>query len=105
MGKFKEAPLGERLGSAAAARQAALARFQARTTEDDPAVAARRAVRQAIASARTIRLAEREAERAVQEEARIARDAAAMAEEVRRREIAAGDVGGAELCEDRRERG
>ena len=91
MGKFKEAPLGDRLGSAQAARQAALARFQSRANDDDPAVAARRAVRQAIAAARTTRLAEREAERAAQDAARIAREAEAAAEEARLREIAAAE--------------
>ncbi|MBK3425704.1 DUF6481 family protein, partial [Methylobacterium ajmalii] len=52
MGKFKEAPLGDRLGTAAAARQAMLGRFQARSTADDPALIARRAERQAVAEAR-----------------------------------------------------
>lgn len=91
MGTFKDAPLGDRLGSAAAARQAMLGRFQARRNTDDPQVAARRAEREAVAAARTLRLAEREAERSAQEAARIARQAEMEAEEARQREIAAAE--------------
>ncbi|WP_245238969.1 DUF6481 family protein [Methylobacterium platani] len=64
MGKCNEAPLGERLGSASAARQALQAWFQAGSAENDLASAARQAERRAIFAARAIRLAERETERA-----------------------------------------
>ncbi|MFE1599702.1 DUF6481 family protein [Methylobacterium sp. ID0610] len=63
MGRFKEAPFGDRLKSAAEARRTTLSRFQRRPTEADPALASRRAERQAIIHARNIRLAEREAAR------------------------------------------
>ncbi|MFH6783221.1 MULTISPECIES: DUF6481 family protein [Methylobacterium] len=92
MGKFKEAPLGDRLGSAAAARQAMLGRFQARDTTNDPALLARRAEREAVAAARTVRLAEREAERAAQEAVRLARESEAKAEQARQDEIAAAEA-------------
>lgn len=84
MGKFGDAPLGDRLQSAAEARQATLARFQARPSEADPAVASCRAERQALVAARSLRLAEREADR--QAEA-----ARAAAEQVRLLEQEAAD--------------
>jgi hypothetical protein len=84
MGKFKEAPFDERLRSAAEARQAMMARIQTRSTQDGPALAARRAERQAIIDARSIRLAEREATRR-------AEAAHAEAEQARVREQEAAD--------------
>ena len=58
---FKEKTFSDRLSAAATARQAALERFRARPSADDPEVLKRREERQAIAEARAIREAERKA--------------------------------------------
>ena len=88
---FKEQDLNERLARAAKARQEALDKFRARPTADDPEVVKRREERAAIAAAREVRLAERQAqkakeaeERAAQEEAqRVARDKSKREAELR----------------------
>ncbi len=71
---FKEKTFGDRLSAAASARQAALERFRARPSADDPAVIKRKEERMAIAASREAREAERKvlkeaeaAARAVQE--------------------------------------
>ena len=74
-GAHKSANLTDRLDAAAAARKAALARFQARPAPDDPAVKAQQAARKAISDARDLRAAERKAAR----EAELARQAAERA--------------------------
>jgi hypothetical protein len=84
MGAFKEDRFSDRLKSAGEARKAMLARFQERPAADDPALAARRAEREAISTARAVRLAEREAVR----HAEVAR---VETERVRLREQAAAD--------------
>ena len=69
---FKEKTFNDRLSAAAEARQAALERFRARPSPDDPAVIKKREERMAIAAARERRDAERkvakEAEAAVRAE-------------------------------------
>jgi hypothetical protein len=74
-GTHKSANLSDRLEAAAAAKKAALARFQARPSPDDPVVKAQQAARKAISDARDIRAAERKAAR----EADLARQAAEQA--------------------------
>ena len=68
---------GDRMGTAAAAKNAAIERFRTLPGPDDPAVAARRATRVAIAEAREVRSAERQAAR----QAEVARQAAEQAAE------------------------
>ena len=58
MQAFKKDHYSERLTSAAAAKEAALARFRARPGPDDPAVIARRAEQAAIDEARELRMIE-----------------------------------------------
>lgn len=60
---YKDQDFKERLTVAAKARKAMLERFRARPGLDDPAVAERRAAREAIHAAREVRLAERKAAR------------------------------------------
>ena len=81
---YKDKDFGERLSTAAAARRATLERFRARPGPDDPAVAERRATRQAISVAREARVAEREAAReaATAREAEAGRRAAEQADRV-----------------------
>ena len=62
----------ERLTSAADAKKALLEKFKARPSLDDPAVAERRAEREALSKAREERLSERAITRAAAEKARIA---------------------------------
>ncbi|CAA9351185.1 MAG: hypothetical protein AVDCRST_MAG90-2444 [uncultured Microvirga sp.] len=77
---IKDTAFNERLDRQAEARKAALERFRARPSEDDPEVAARRAERQAIAEAR----AAREAERAEAQRIKAEQEAAERAaEEIR----------------------
>ena len=73
MTAYKDKDFGERLSTAAAARRAMLERFRARPGPDDPAVAERRAARQAVSVAREARVAEREAARDARYAARKAR--------------------------------
>ena len=61
MSGFWEKDFGDRLSTAENARKAMLERVRAKPGADDPAVAERRAARQAISTAREARLAEREA--------------------------------------------
>ena len=79
MTAYKDKDFGERLSAAAAARKATLERFRAKPGPDDPAVAERRAARQALVVAREARVAEREAAR----KAEAAREAAREAEAAR----------------------
>jgi len=73
--KFDDLGFGERLSTAAGAKRAALAKFQARPGPDDPTVQERHAARAAVNAARDTRVAEREAARASAAEAeRIARE-------------------------------
>ncbi len=96
-GAHKSANLSDRLEAAAAAKKAALARFQARPSPDDPVVKAQQADRKAISDARDLRAAERkvaqEAERARQtaEQAAKAADQAAQEAEQRRLTAEAAD--------------
>lgn len=80
MSAFKKDHFSNRLTSAAAAKEALLARFRARPGPDDPAVVARRAAQSAIDDAREIRAAERKVARAA-EEARLAVEREVQAQE------------------------
>lgn len=72
---YREKDIFERRNAANEAKKALLERFKARPTEDDPAVVARKAERQAILAAR----AERDAEKAKLKQERLAREAAERA--------------------------
>jgi cell division septum initiation protein DivIVA len=61
MSGFRDKGFGDRLSTAQNARKAMLERVRAKSGADDPAVAERRAARQAVSTAREVRLAEREA--------------------------------------------
>ena len=80
MKSFKAPTFSDRLKTAASAKEAHVSRFRARPAADDPVVIEQKAVRQAAAAARELRIAERtaakraEALRIVAEEA--AREAA-----------------------------
>ena len=63
MSGFRDRGFGDRLSTAANARKAMLERVQAKSGADDPAVAERKAARQAVSTARAARLAERRATR------------------------------------------
>ncbi|GHD14915.1 DUF6481 family protein [Tianweitania populi] len=80
MARFKEQDFADRQKAANEAKQAMLARFKAKPAEDDPAVLARKAERQAIVEARAKREEEKarlKQEREEREEAeRVAREAA-----------------------------
>jgi hypothetical protein len=80
MSGFKEKSFGDRLSAAAAARQAALERFRARPSADDPAVIKRREERMAIAAARQVRDAERKARKEAEAAARAEQEAKDRAE-------------------------
>lgn len=82
---LKSEDFNSRLDAAAAAKAAALARFQARPGPDDPAVRAQQAARLAISDARDLRSAERRAARAT-EAVRQAADHAVKAAERATRE-------------------
>lgn len=84
MKSFKDQNLDERLGRAASAKQAALEKFRARPTDDDPAVVERKAQRLAIAQAREVRAAERKAIKEVELAERAKRDAAEAVERLAR---------------------
>jgi hypothetical protein len=71
---YKDKDFGERLSTAAAARKATLERFRAKPGPDDPAVAERRAARQALVVAREARLADREAARKAEKALEAARE-------------------------------
>ena len=73
MSGFRDKGFGDRLSTAENARKAMLERVRAKPGADDPAVAERRAARQAISTAREARLAEREAAK-IAEQARKAAD-------------------------------
>lgn len=87
-GAFKGGDLNDRLQSASSAKQAVLERFKARTDPNDPAVAARRAERQALSVARD----ERKAARAAEKAAREAEEARLAAEEEARRAAAEAEA-------------
>jgi membrane protein involved in colicin uptake len=61
MSGFRDKGFGDRLSTAETARKAMQQRFQAKAGADDPALAERRAVRQAMSVAREARQVEREA--------------------------------------------
>jgi hypothetical protein len=61
MSGFRDKGFGDRLSAAANARKAMLERVRTKPGADDPAVAERRAARQAVSAARETRLVEREA--------------------------------------------
>ena len=63
MAKTREPDFAERLSTAAKAKKADLERFRAKSGLNDPGFAERDAARQAIATARDIRVAERKAAR------------------------------------------
>lgn len=75
MAIYREKDIFERRNAANEARKALLARFNTRPAEDDPAVLARKAERQAIIDAREKRAIEREKLR----QERLAREAAERA--------------------------
>jgi hypothetical protein len=60
MSGFRDKGFSDRLSTAENARKAMLERVRAKPGADDPAVAERRAARQAVSTAREARLAERE---------------------------------------------
>ncbi|MFD1355298.1 DUF6481 family protein, partial [Methylorubrum suomiense] len=64
----KQNSFDDRRQTAASAREAMLARFRARPTQDDPVVQARQAERRAIAAAREERIQERETQRRLEAE-------------------------------------
>ena len=72
----KQTSFGDRRQDSASAREAMLARFRARPSNDDPAVQARQAERRAIVVAREERAKERETQRRLEAE-RLAAEAAA----------------------------
>ena len=72
---FKEKTFNDRRDAANEARQAALDKFRARPSVDDPAVIKRREEREAIAAAREIRDAERKATKEAEAVARAEREA------------------------------
>jgi hypothetical protein len=63
---FRNKGFDDRLSTAASARKAMLERVRAKPGADDPAVAERKAARQAVSTAREARLAEREAAKIAQ---------------------------------------
>ena len=73
--------VADRLGAAAAAKQAMLERFKARPTLDDPAFVEQQAALKAVSDARDARAAERRAERAAEAERQAAAQAAKKAEQ------------------------
>ena len=66
MSGFRDKGFSDRLSTAENARKAMLERVRAKPGADDPAVAERRAARQAVSTAREARLAEREAAKRAQ---------------------------------------
>ncbi|HEV7415384.1 DUF6481 family protein [Tianweitania sediminis] len=98
MARFKEQDFNDRQKAANEAKKAMLERFKAKPAEDDPAVQARKAERQAIVEARAKReeekarlKQEREAQEAAERAAREAAEAEAqrLAEEEAQREALA----------------
>ena len=85
----------DRREAAAKAKQALLAKFQARPPADDPAVLERQAALKAIADAREARRAERATARAAEE----ARIAAAKAAEIAAQQAAEAERQARELAE------
>src|SRR5262245_59973188 len=77
---FKEKTFADRLQEAANARQAALERFKARPTLDDPEVVRRREERMAIAAAREARTVARKAAKDAEAAVRAEREAIERAE-------------------------
>jgi len=77
---FKEKTFADRLQEAADARKAALERFKARPTADDPDVVKRREERLRISQARAEREATRKAQKEAEAAARAEREAAERVE-------------------------
>lgn len=104
---YKEKSFSDRLSAAATARDAALAKFRARPTPDDPAVIKRKEDRMAIAAAREARAAERKAAKEAEAAAQAEREVIEKAErEVRERREAVEKVirDAAEATERKKER-
>ncbi len=70
MSGSRDKGFGDRMSTAENVRKAMLERIRAKQGADDPAVAERKAARQAVSTARKVRLAEREAAR-IAEQARV----------------------------------
>jgi len=66
MSGFRDKGFGDRLSTANSARKAMQQRFQAKAGADDPALAERKAARQATSAAREVRRAERETAKAAE---------------------------------------
>jgi hypothetical protein len=77
---------GDRMEAAAKAREAALEKFRARPSPDDPAIAAKKAEREAIVRAREARQAEKEAAKAAETAARAEQEALDRAAKAEREE-------------------
>ena len=93
MRSFKDQDVKERLARAAEARQKALEKFKGRPGADDPEVVKRRQEREAIAAARAVREAEREARKEKEAAERAEREVKEKAErEVRERREAVEKV-------------
>ena len=87
MSGFRDKGFGDRLSKADSTLRAMQQRFQAATIADDPALAERKATRQAVSAAREIRPAERETIKAAEAE-REALERARKAAEQEARETA-----------------
>jgi HPt (histidine-containing phosphotransfer) domain-containing protein len=101
MSGYKEKGFGDRLSNAQDAKKAALERFRAKVSPDNPELARQRAERQARAAAREAARLKAEAEARALEEARLKAEAA-EAEARARREEAERMV--AQLAEQKAER-
>ena len=81
MSGYKGAKYTDRITESAKAKQAALEKFRARPSPDDPAVLARQATQKAIQDAREIRDAQRRVERAAEAERLAAEERARIVEQ------------------------
>jgi hypothetical protein len=86
---FKNNDFADRIGKAAAAKEAALKHFKSRPGPDDPAVQERAAARQEMIKAREVRAAEKKAAQAALEAKRAAEKAERLATQQREAEEAA----------------
>jgi hypothetical protein len=85
MSDFRDKGFSERLSTATNARNAMLERVRAKPGADDPAVAERRAARQAVSAARETQLAERKVAKITEQARETAeRDARYAARKARR---------------------
>jgi len=105
-----DSKLNDRLGDAAKAREALLAKFKQSTAPDNPKLAELRQKREAIAAQRAVRAAEREVVRQQQERERAIAEAAAAetarlaAEQKAREEAEKAEQEAALLAEQKAER-